>query len=60
MGVSQRGFGISGYDRFAEERLATTKKLSHIIKESKELLKSYRPVQPEVGVMFSPQSYYLN
>ncbi len=59
-GCESGGFGISGYDGFAEERLDAMKKSSHIIEENKELLDNYKPAQPKVGVMFSPQSYYLN
>lgn len=59
-GRESGGFGISGYDGFAEERLAAMEKSSRIIEENRELLEGYRPVQPKVGIMFSPQSYYLN
>ena len=31
-----------------------------VVAENKELLDNYKPAQPKVGVMFSPQSYYLN
>jgi len=59
-GRESGGFGISGYDGLAEERLAAMKMSSRIIEENRELLDRYEPAKPEVGVMFSPQSYYLN
>ena len=59
-GRESGGFGISGYDGLAEERLEAMKVSSRIIEENKELLDKYEPTKPEIGVMFSPQSYYLN
>jgi len=59
-GRESAGFGIAGDDGYAEERLAAMKVTAKLIEKHGELLSNYRPVKPEVGVMFSPQSYYLN
>ena len=31
-----------------------------MIERNRPLIESYQPVKPEVGVLFSPQTYYLN
>jgi len=59
-GRESAGFGLSGRDGKAEERLAAMAQSGRLFTEHKELLSAYRPATPEVGVFFSPQSYYLN
>ena len=59
-GRESSGFGIAGCDGLAEERLAAMKVTGKLVKEHSDLIAKYRPTKPEVGVMFSPQSYYLN
>lgn len=59
-GRESSGFGLAGDDGFADERLAAMKLMTKLIKEHDALITGYKPVKPEVGVMFSPQSYYLN
>lgn len=59
-GRESAGFGISGDDGFAEERLAAMRVTGKLIDKNSELLKNYKPVKPEVGIFFSPQTYYLN
>jgi hypothetical protein len=54
------GFGISGNDGFAEQRLAAMKETGGILAKHADLLGTVRLDQPEVGIYFSPQSYYLN
>lgn len=58
-GRESGGFGISGADGLAEERLAAMKIAGSIIEHHKDLIASYQPAPPEVGVLFSAQSYYL-
>jgi len=58
-GKESSGFGITGNDGFALERLVAMKMTGRLIEEYSELISNYRPEKPEVGVMFSPQSYYL-
>ncbi len=58
-GRESSGFGISGYDGLAEERLAHMKVTGKLIEDYSDLITKYRPTKPEIGVMFSPQSYYL-
>ena len=59
-GRESSGFGIAGYDGLAEQRLSAMKETGKIIEKHSDLLAGYKPAKPEVGVMFSPQSYYLN
>ena len=59
-GRESGGFGISGSDGLAEERLAAMKVTGKLIKDYSNLIAKYKPTKPEVGVFFSPQSYYLN
>lgn len=53
------GFGIIGQDGYAEERVAALRQTGAVIREHGDLFAAYRPSTPEVGVLFSPQSYYL-
>lgn len=58
-GRESAGFGLSGNDGLAEERLAAMRVTGGLIDRHRELLDAYQPVRPEVGVLFSPQAYYL-
>ena len=58
-GSESAGFGIAGADGHAEERLAAMRTTGRLLEEHKEALADYTPVVPEVGVLFSPQAYYL-
>ena len=58
-GKESSGFGIIGNDGFALKRLAALKTTGRLIEEYAELISDYRPEKPEVGILFSPQSYYL-
>lgn len=53
-------FGLSGDDGLAEERLAAMRITGGILAKYPRLFASWRPAAPRVGVMFSPQSYYLH
>jgi len=54
------GFGVSGFDGYAEERLAAFKATEGILKKHKKIWDTYRPERPEIGIFFSPQSEYLH
>ncbi len=54
------GFGMAGSDGFAAERLAAMARSGELLVSHGELLRGFRPDPPRVGVLFSPQSYYLN
>ncbi|MBS1370344.1 MAG: beta-galactosidase [Lentisphaeria bacterium] len=58
-GRESNGFGIDGRDGFAEERLAGTRVTGELWEKHAELFDGYVPDTSEVGVFFSPQSYYL-
>lgn len=54
------GFGISGNDGFADERLAAMAKTGAILGQHGDLLQTAKQLPAQVGIMFSPQSFYLN
>ena len=56
--VEAGGFGITGQDGRAEERVGALRETGRLIRENAGLLSAYRPAQPAAGVFFSPQSYY--
>jgi beta-galactosidase len=58
-GRESAGFGLSGNDGFADARLAAMRKTGGILRDYAELLDRYRPDPAQVGILFSPQSYYL-
>jgi len=58
-GRESSGFGIIGNDGLSSERIAAMKITGRLTKEYSELIANYKPEKPEVGVLFSPQSYYL-
>ncbi|MFO7975649.1 MAG: beta-galactosidase [Candidatus Hydrogenedentota bacterium] len=59
-GRESAGFGLAGADGRAEERLAAMKKTGALLEQHADLLSAYEPVGPEIGVLFSPQAYYLH
>ena len=58
-GRESSGFGLAGRDGLADERLAAMKITGDLLERHAELFNEYRPDQAEVGLMFSPQAYYL-
>ena len=59
-GSESAGFGLSGRDGLAEERLAAMRVTGALLEKNQELFQSYRPDAATVGVLFSPQSYYFH
>lgn len=59
-GRESSGFGIIGDDGLAEERLAAMRITGKLLTEQESLFAAYRPARAQVGVLFSPQTYYLN
>ncbi len=57
-GNESGGFGISGLDGLAEERLEGMRMTGGVLKEHGDLFDAYRPEGGRFGVLFSPQSYY--
>ncbi len=53
------GFGLTGKDGLAAERLDAMRVTGHVLAENAALIDAYRPTPGRVGVLFSPQSYYL-
>ena len=58
-GRESSGFGIDGSDGLAEERLAAMAETGRLLTEHRDLIDDYEPDIPDVGVLFSPRSYYL-
>jgi beta-galactosidase len=58
-GRESNGYGLAGGDGLAEERLEAMGASGAIVRAHDALLESYRMDDPEVGVLFSPQTYYL-
>jgi beta-galactosidase len=58
-GRESAGFGLTGNDGFAQARLDAMRKTGRILREHADLLSRYRPDPAQVGILFSPQSYYL-
>jgi len=59
-GRESGGFGIAGADGYAEARIAALQRTGRLLRDHAALFDAYKPQPPEVGVLFSPQSYYLN
>jgi beta-galactosidase len=58
-GHESGGFGISGNDGLKDERLKELKETKKTIKKYEELLNNYNPSLPSVGVVFEPNTYFL-
>jgi len=58
-GRESTGFGLAGNDGLAEQRLSALAKTGAVLSEHGDLLGTYEPRDAEVGILFSPQSYYL-
>lgn len=59
-GRESGGFGLVGDDGLAEERIDAMRVTGRLLREHETLLSEYRPLKPDVGVFFSPQTYYLH
>ncbi|MBN2048560.1 MAG: beta-galactosidase [Anaerolineaceae bacterium] len=59
-GRESGGFGFAGDDGLADERKAAMQQTSKLIEQHQALIGAYQPDEAEVGVLFSPQSYYLH
>lgn len=54
------GFGVSGFDGYAAERLAAFQATARVLEKHKDVFDKYRPDRPAIGIYFSPQSEYLH
>ena len=59
-GRESSGFGLDGNDGFASERLDAMKITGDLWEKHAALFDGYSPDPARVGVLFSPQSYYLD
>ncbi|MBI5723320.1 MAG: beta-galactosidase [Planctomycetes bacterium] len=58
-GAESSGFGLSGWDGLAKDRLAAMKKTGAFIGKHKEIIDAYQPDPARVGVLFVPDNYLL-
>jgi beta-galactosidase len=59
-GRESAGFGLTGLDGLAGERLAALKKTREVLDRHSALFSHYRPSEnAEAGILFSPQTHYL-
>ncbi|MBL8027731.1 MAG: beta-galactosidase, partial [Fibrobacteres bacterium] len=59
-GRESGGFGITGSDGFADDRIKGLQKTREILDKNKQIFDSYAPSEnAEAGILFSPQSYYM-
>ncbi len=59
-GKESAGFGFAGADGKHAERARAMRRTADVCAAHRTLLDRYQPCRPEVGVLFSPQSYYLS
>lgn len=58
-GPESGGYGLIGLDGLAEERIAAMRVTGGVLEKQQALIDNYAPSAARVGVLFSPQSYYL-
>ena len=58
-GRESTGFGLAGMDGMAEARLSAMRRTGALLAQHGDLLEAYEPLEAEVGIFFSPKSYYL-
>ena len=59
-GRESGGFGLAGDDGLADERLDAMRKTHSVIENYQDIVENYKVNQGNVGVFFSPQSYYMH
>lgn len=59
-GRESSGFGLSGWDGLAEERLAAMKVTGQFIRENNDLIDKYMPEPAKVGILFNPDNNMLD
>lgn len=58
-GRESGNFGLYGNDELSSERIKAMSESGKVLVDYKELIDNYRPDQAQVGILFSPDSYYL-
>jgi len=59
-GRESAGFGITGRDGFADDRIMKLKKTRAVLDANRKIFDNYKPTEDiSVGILFSPQSYYM-
>ncbi|AHF92860.1 beta-galactosidase [Opitutaceae bacterium TAV5] len=59
-GRESSGFGLAGRDGQADARIAAMRRTAGIFRKHRDLLAACQPAPADVGVLFSPSSYYLH
>ena len=58
-GRESGNFGLYGNDEYSAERIKAMSESGKIISENSSLIDNYKPDSAQVGILFSPDSYYL-
>jgi beta-galactosidase len=58
-GRESAGFGLSGRDGLAPRRLEAMRFTGKLLAEKAEIFNHYTPDSAEIGILFTPQNYYL-
>ena len=58
-GRESSGFGLSGWDGLAEQRLAAMARTGAFIQDNDGLIEGYQPDAARVGILFVPDNYLL-
>lgn len=59
-GPEAGGYGFIGRDGFAPQRIEAMKRTTQVAADHEAALDAYRPLAAEVGLLFSPQNYFLH
>jgi len=59
-GRESSGFGLDGWDGCAHDRLESISSISSFLKINKELFGKCEPELAKVGILFSPDNYFLD
>ncbi|MBR0458775.1 MAG: beta-galactosidase [Victivallales bacterium] len=52
-------FGLDGQDEYAPERIAAMRETGNVLTQYSSLFAKYRPEEAQIGIVFSPGTYYL-
>ena len=58
-GRESSGYGLSGLDGYADERIAAMKETGELLKKYDDLLQAYMPDPVKAAVLFDPNTYNL-
>lgn len=53
-------FGLYGRDEFSPARIKAMRQSGDLLEENAALFAGYRPAEAQIGILFSPDTYYLS